>query len=392
MLTNNKVALIEHFIDRFIIIYLILFTEHIAGRHVDACHGIRAVLCDHPRFAQLRPVFHLFSHGAFRRVQISAEHIPSVIPVGADDVHLRSRDISCVIILADHKRYRTVLGIALMRQMIQRHEVIMRRLGLFLCIRLIGDRPYRDTGMVLVPCDQITDHLLVMLLCPELRVSFIIPAEVQSDRGCLVDHDDPQTVAQIEHLFRIRIMRSTEGVSAHPLHQGEVFYVHRLVDPSSVYLTVFVLAESLEVEGSSVDEELCSPDLDRTHAELLFIQILSELHLRGIEIRVSRLPEAGILNNDRPFSSLRACHLIPFFVQEVYDHLCFCLFAAVHTVADLCVLSLDLRHKHDITDIGLRSRIDLDRTVDARVVEEVKVRGIMRLWNCHIDTGDIRKL
>ncbi len=291
-----------------------------------------------------------------------------------------------------------------MRQLVQVGEVPERVLALFAALivpGLVGQRPHDHARMVLVAPDHVANHVLMM---PE-QLLIVVLGPVHADGRGLVDDDDALAVAQIVHVLRVRVVRGAEGVRAKPVDQRHVLDVQQLVGAAAVEITVLVLAESLEVEGLAVDEELGALDFDRADAEALVVFVGvggaggAERHVRGVEVGRAGVPQVRRGDVDVAGGAGGGGHGVAELVLDGHrDVVRFGAAAEIHLVADgrragfafFQTLGDGFGHDGDVCDVVFRRGVELHVTVETREVEEVEVRPVLRLGPAlaRLDGGD----
>ena len=60
----------------------------------------------------------------------------------------------------------------------------------------------------------------------------------------LADNDDSFLVGQVEHLFRVRIMRSAETIASQPLEQTKVAGENHLIEPLATQVGILVFSQA----------------------------------------------------------------------------------------------------------------------------------------------------
>ena len=124
-------------------------------------------------------------------------------------------------------------------------------------------------------------------------------AHVEADGRGLVDDDDAVPVGVVEDVLGVRVVRRAEGVGADPVEQLEVLHDVGVAVRLADRRVVLVHAETLEVEGLAVDEELGAADLDRADADGLVVAVehdvlvVDELDLEVVEVAVARAPRGA---------------------------------------------------------------------------------------------------
>src|SRR5947209_5297265 len=253
--------------------------------------------------------------------------------------------------------------------------------------------------MIFIACDQLANHLRMMLFSPKLFPRFMRPTttakeskvQMQSHRRHLIDHYQSFTVCQTHELFRIGIMRGAEGVGANPFEQIEVFHIECFIQSAPVDMGVLMSAKALKIKRLPIDQEFPVPDLDRPHAERFLIRIdtlpiFPQFHSTRIQIGVPGLPEMHICDGEVAGRSAAAGNSFTGLVVNGDANLSFSL--GLDGVSYPRIRSLDLRRQSDIAYIGGRGGIEFDRSLDGCIVEKVKVRGIREnlplAWNVFI--------
>ena len=86
LLADDKCKLIEDLVVHLIVVDLIFLGIHNRRSVVDAHNGIRTVLSEHQRLAQLFPCLKLRAQRFFRSFQIGPAKIPAIVAVQADHI------------------------------------------------------------------------------------------------------------------------------------------------------------------------------------------------------------------------------------------------------------------------------------------------------------------
>ena len=248
-------------------------------------------------------------------------------------------------------------------------------------VRFISHRPHDYARMILVPCNHLAQHLLVVLSDVEGLVRVDLISRADSDRRRLIDHDDTLSVAQLIHLLRIRIVAGAERIGIQPVDQIDILDIQAHIESSSTESRILVFSKALKIERFSIDQKLRSLYRHRADAECLLVEILPVSDTRRIEVRLPRPrpPQSGIRDSDCSARSIRRCHLIAVRVQNTDAHLILTYAARrLNLIIYHSGIAVNIRHQRNVLNISRRRRIDADRTVDSRIIKEIKIRQILR--------------
>lgn len=198
-------------------------------------------------------------------------------------------------------------------------------------------------------------------------------------------------VGVVEDVLAVGVVRGAERVGADPLQQGEVVDQVRVVVRLADDRVVLVHAESGELEGFAVDEELDAADLDGADADVLVdrvehrARVVDQLDLEVIEVCRSRRPEVHVRNRECPVGRARLCglagDLVACGVAQDDSHIEPVLVDRLDAPVDRTGRTLEAGDDGEVLDPGLGRRRQPHRTVDPRVVEEVvpvDLRGATR--------------
>ena len=152
---------------------------------------------------------------------------------------------------------------------------------------------------------------------------------------------------------------------------------------------VLVLAKALEIERFSVQKHPCAPRLNAAHAKGLVVDVCPAGDVQGIQVgrAGSGLPEMHLRDGDRAFCTLGACNGFAVRIQHRdmgrraaggFDRV---LHRAVHG-----------GHYGHILDILFGGGVEPHWSVDARIVEKVKVGAVLGCGGAlgSLHTGDAR--
>src|SRR5579859_950619 len=204
---------------------------------------------------------------------------------------------------------------------------------------------------------------------------------MQSDGWDLVNHDESCAVREPHKLFRIGIMRGAEGVGADPRQQIQVFHIGHFIKPTAMYGKVLVFPEALEIERLPIDEKAPVLHRDRAKTERLRVgistlPIVPQLNRTRIQVGVKRLPEVHACDGELAgWPGACGDNRIGLVADKDAD---LRIALGLDGVVEESVRSGNIYRDRDITHIRAGSRVELDRALDARVVEEVKVWRIGR--------------
>src|SRR5699024_9588938 len=127
-------------------------------------------------------------------------------------------------------------------------------------IRLIGNAPHNDAGMVLIPGDQFSYDVLVVLLglhsvlfiiCADLLAVKVRPSaefKVDAYRCRLIDDYKAFFVAEPPHLLAVWVMACAAAVCPLPLHHRHILCIHGKIHASSIVECVLMPAVAFEIE------------------------------------------------------------------------------------------------------------------------------------------------
>src|SRR5581483_12270358 len=164
-----------------------------------------------------------------------------------------------------------------------------------------------------------------------------------------------------------------------PAQQVQIFQRHHFIKATPVNGKVLVFPKALKIKGLLINQKFSLSNLNRPHPERLLVSIQMlpvppQLDHTGIQIGVSRLPEVHRFDGELTNSPATTGNDFIGFVLNGDVNLSISL--KLDAVDDLGGRSLYLSGDGDITDIGGGGGIELDRALDARVVEKVKVGDI----------------
>jgi hypothetical protein len=137
---------------------------------------------------------------------------------------------------------------------------------------------------------------------------------------------------------------------------------------------VFVLAETGEVERVAVDEESVPADPDRTYADTLVVAVhegftVDQLHVEVVEVAVAGRPAVHVRHRQRPVGALGVRHLPAGGVTQ--DDASAGGARGRGPVVDDPGGAVEIGDHRDVGEVRTGRRIEPDRAMDARVVEEV---------------------
>ena len=341
---------------------------------MQACHSVCAVLAHHHGLVLLCPEIQLLIQAVASGVHVTGKVVPAVVAVDADDIHGAGGDILGVVVLAADEGDRAVLRVQLVRQLIQRVPVVVGILREVLQIRLVAKAPQHHAGVVFVPMDHLGKHLPVMLRKGIFLVRIHHRPAADAHRRGLVHDQNALPVAQIVELLGVGVVAGAHGIGVCPVDQIHVLHVQHRVKAAAVGGKVLVLAKALEIERFSVQKHLCAPHLNAAHAKGLVVDIRPAGDVQGVQVgrAGSGLPEMHFRDGDRAFCALGACNGVAVRIQHRdldrraaggFDRV---LHRAVHG-----------GHYGHILDILFWGGVEHHRAVDARIVEEIKVRAVL---------------
>ena len=342
---------------------------------MQACHSVCAVLAHHHGLVLLCPEIQLLIQAVAGSVHVAGKVVPAVVAVDADDIHGAGGDILRIVVLAADEGDGAVLRVQLMRQLIQRVPVIVGILREVLQIRLVAKAPQHHAGVVFVPMDHLGKHLPVMLRKGIFLVRIHRCPAADAHRRGLVHDQNTLPVAQVVELLGVGVVAGAHGIGVCPVDQVHVLHVQYRVKAASMGGKVLVLAETFKIERLVVQKHLCAPHLNAAHAKGLVVDVCPAGDVQGVQVgrTGSGLPEMHLRDGDRAFCTLGACNGIAVRIQHRdmdrraaggFDRI---LHRAVHG-----------GHYGHILDILFLGGIEPHWAVDARIVEEIKVRAILR--------------
>ena len=263
--------------------------------------------------------------------------------------------------------------------------------GLGVGLGLVGQAPQDDAGMVLVPGDELLDgasmHLLrdgadrlVRIGRPRAAEEHAAAdAEVEPDRGRLVDDDDALTIGLLEHLLGVGVVGGAERVGADPCQEREVVQHGGVVVPAAVHVEVLVLAEAAEVEGLVVDEEPRAFDPHGADADGERVAVDGRRPPRPARPAGHRgSPAPGPRARGRrrgapPSAPSAAATGVPSASSQPDAHRHARRVGGRDGVADDADAVVDVRDHRHVVDVRMRRRVEPHAAVQARIVEEVVV-------------------
>ena len=342
---------------------------------MQTCHGVRAVLAHHHGLVLLCPEIQLLIQAVAGGVHIAGKVVPAVVAVDADDIHGAGGDIPGIVVLAADEGDRAVLRVQLMRQLIQRVPVIVGILREMLQIRFVAKAPQHHAGVVFVPMDHLGKHLPVMLRKGVFLVRIHRRPAADAHRRGLVHDQNALPVAQVVEFLGVGVVAGAHGIGVCPVDQVHILHVQYRVKAAAVGGKVLVLAKALEVKRLAVQKHLCAPHLNAAHAKGLVVDVRPAGDVQGVQVGCagSGLPEMHLRDGDRAFCTLGACNGVAVRIQHRdmdkratggFDRV---LHRAVHG-----------GHYGHILDILFWGGVEHHRAVDARIVEKVKVRAVLR--------------
>ena len=173
------------------------------------------------------------------------------------------------------------------------------------------------------------------------------------------------------------------------MDQIHVLHVQHRVKAAAVGGKVLVLAKALEIERFSVQKHLCAPHLNAAHAKGLIVDVCPAGDVQGVQVgrAGSGLPEMHLRNGQGTFYTLGACNGVAVRIQHHdmdrraaggFDRV---LHRAVHG-----------GHYGHILDILFGGGVEPHWSVDARIVEKVKVGAVLGCGGAlgSLHTGDAR--
>ncbi len=135
---------------------------------------------------------------------------------------------------------------------------------------LVRHRPHDDRGMVLVALDHPLDAVEHRIPPDRLGRRVAGPVGVDEPVGlqvALLDHPEPQLVAEAQEVGVRRVVAGAHGVEVVLLHQQDVL-PHRLrVERAAAVLVVLVAVHAAEQDGHAVHEQPAVLDRDRAEAD-----------------------------------------------------------------------------------------------------------------------------
>ena len=152
--------------------------------------------------------------------------------------------------------------------------------------------------MVFVSCNQVADHILMMLLslyavllikgAHLLSVEVGSAAKLQIHAYCrrLIDHYDAFLIAEAHHFLTVWIMAGAEAVCSLPFHQGNVLGIHRQIDAAAVGEGVLMLAVAFKIERLLIDQESGSLYTNGAHTIRQGVYIRSKSHADIIKVGI----------------------------------------------------------------------------------------------------------
>ena len=188
-------------------------------------------------------------------------------------VHRHGRETSIIITM---KQF-------LLKFVCRHAPVVERQVGILL--QLIAQAPEHDRRMVAV-----TSHPLWDVLLPKafpLHLSTGILGEPLVIK--FIDHQDTKTVAELEEVLAIRVMRSTHMVHAELLHQLQSFLDGTWISRSTECSQGMMVGIALQQYLLAIDEQaLAWRIFDGAHTKLL-LDLVSHIALMIIERHLCRI-------------------------------------------------------------------------------------------------------
>ena len=137
---------------------------------------------------------------------------------------------------------------------------------------------------------------------------------------------------------------------------------------------VLVLAETLEIKRLAIQKNLCALYFNTAHTKGLVVDIRPAGDVQGVQVGCagSGLPKMHLRDGDRAFCTLGACNGVAVSIQHGDSHRC-----GAHGLDAVIHPAIRVRHYGHILDILFRGGVEHHRAVDARIVEEIKVRAVL---------------
>ena len=228
-------------------------------------------------------------------------------------------------------------------------------------------------------CLFVISHLLFAV---EIRAA--AKCQVNPDARRLIDHDQPLRIRKPHDLFAVRIMAAAEAVGSLPFHQRDILHIHGYVLASSVRERVLVFPIPFKVKRLLIDQKSVPVNPYGADPVRQLIGVLPTGHFYSVQIRIQRLPEMCILNENLPAESRPCTSRNSVRVKHLHS--------AGLLVADVLSAHPDLIAKRDVSapfpsmnyfrnqsniiNITLRHDQEPHRPCDPTVIKEVKVRII----------------
>ena len=241
-------------------------------------------------------------------------------------------------------------------------------------IRLVAKAPQYHAGVVFVPMDHLGKHLPVML-CNGVFLIRIhrSPAADAHRRGFLHDQN-ALPVAQIVKLLSVGVVAGAHGIGVCPVDQVHVLHVQHRVKAAAMGGKVLVLAETLEIKRLAIQKNLCALYFNTAHTKGLVVDIRPAGDVQGVQVGCAglRLPEMHLRDGQGARCALGACNGVAVSIQHGDSHRC-----GAHGLDAVIHPAIRVRHYSHILDILFRGGVEHHRAVDARIVEEIKVRAVL---------------